>query len=62
MNEVINDLMSLRYNRRYHIWKPFMVKYQCDAIAEIGVRKGINFRKMISHHPKVAVAVRRLEC
>ena len=56
-NEILEDLSSLRYNRRYRIWKPFMEKYCCDYICEIGVRTGRNFKKMIKHNPTVAVAI-----
>jgi hypothetical protein len=34
-----------------------MKKYNLDTICEIGVRDGQNFRQMIKHNPKVAVAV-----
>jgi hypothetical protein len=57
MNEVLEDLSVLRHNRRYRIWRPFMQKYDCQVIAEIGVRKGTNFVQMIKHSPKLAVAV-----
>jgi hypothetical protein len=57
MNQVLEDLSSLRYNRYYRIWKPFMQKYNCQTICEIGIRQGRNFNKMISHQPKLAVAV-----
>ena len=56
-NEVLDDLSNLRYNKRYRIWEPFMEKYKCDVICEIGVRNGTNFEKMIKHNPKVAVAI-----
>lgn len=56
-NEVINDLNSLIFNKHYRVWEPFMRKYNCEAICEIGVRSGENFEKMIAHNPKVAVAV-----
>lgn len=56
-NEVLDDLSNLRYNKRYRIWEPFMRKYNCHVICEIGVRKGVNFRRMIAHNPKVAVAI-----
>lgn len=57
MNEVINDLNSLQYNGKFRIWKPFMEKYNCQTICEIGVREGYNFEMMIQHRPSVAVAV-----
>lgn len=34
-----------------------MEKYDCQVIAEIGIRKGLNFTKMIRHNPKMAVAI-----
>lgn len=34
-----------------------MRKYNCNIICEIGVCRGNNFREMIKHNPKVAVAV-----
>jgi hypothetical protein len=34
-----------------------MQKYDCQVIAEIGVREGRNFHKMISHKPRLAVAI-----
>jgi len=55
--QVKNDLSVLRYNKRYRIWRPFMEKYNCQHICEVGVRTGENFRKMIKHAPAVAVAV-----
>jgi hypothetical protein len=56
MNEIINDINALEYGK-YRTWKPFMEKYNCQIIAEIGVREGYNFEKMIEHNPKVAVAI-----
>src|SRR4030042_1769843 len=57
MNEVINDLNALKFENRIRIWKPFMEKYNCQVIAEIGVREGYNFERMIEHNPKEAVAI-----
>lgn len=34
-----------------------MRKYNCDVICEIGVCQGINFREMIKHNPKLAIAI-----
>lgn len=34
-----------------------MRKYKCDVICEVGIRKGINFGRLIKHKPQVAVAV-----
>ena len=56
-NEILDDLTTMKWNRKYRIWEPFMRKYHCDVICEIGVREGRNFDKMIHHKPKVAVAV-----
>ena len=55
--DIIKDFRAMRYGRMQRIWRPFMEKYHCDVIAEIGVRKGYNFWKMIKHGPKLAVAV-----
>jgi hypothetical protein len=56
-NEAIKDLQELEFSRHRRIWKPFMEKYNCNIIAEIGVFEGENFRRMIEHRPVFAVAV-----
>lgn len=56
-NQVIEDLHKVRWKRGPYIWEPFMRKYNCGIICEIGVQKGVNFAKMIRHNPKIAVAV-----
>lgn len=56
-NEIIEDLSSLRFNKQYRLWEPFMKKYGCDVICEVGIRNGYNFEKMIKHNPHVAVAI-----
>ena len=56
-NELVKDISSLRYNRRFRIWEPFMRKYDCRRICEIGIRSGLNFEQMIKHKPEVAVAI-----
>lgn len=56
MNQVIDDINALPYGK-YRDWKDFMIKYDCKAVAEIGVRQGLNFEKMIEHGPELAVAV-----
>jgi len=56
-NEVLDDLSSLIYNKKYKVWEPFMRKYDCQVICEVGVREGHNFEEMIRHNPKVALAV-----
>ena len=55
--EPIKDLVELKISRHRRIWKPFMEKYNCQKIAEIGVFRGENFMRMIEHDPEVAVAV-----
>lgn len=55
--ELIIDLRNLEIRRRRRVWKPFMEKYNCQTICEIGVFEGQNFEQMIEHKPKVAVAV-----
>ncbi len=56
-DEVIKDLQSIRVKRTYNTWEPFMRKHSCWVICEIGVCGGINFREMIKHGPKLAVAI-----
>ena len=57
--ESIQDLRSLVIpkHRRRRIWKPFMEKYDCQIICEVGVQEGRNFFLMIEHNPKLAVAI-----
>jgi len=57
INNAIEDLISLKVHKRRRVWEPFMRKYGCDVIAEVGVDEGRNFRLMIAHNPKIAVAV-----
>ena len=49
--------MKLRNRTWNRYWEPFMRKYQCNYICELGVCKGANFYEMIKHGPKLAVAV-----
>lgn len=56
-NKIISDLQSLEIKRKKKVWGPFMRKYRCDVICEVGVCQGINFDLMIRHNPKIAVAV-----
>lgn len=56
-NQTIEDLQLIRWKRKHYIWEPFMRKYNCSIICEIGVCRGDNFREMIKHNPKVAIAV-----
>lgn len=55
--EPIKDLQDIAWGRHRRIWQPFMEKYDCKKIAELGVFAGQNFRRMIAHKPEVAVAV-----
>lgn len=57
MNNPIGDLKSLEFSRHRRIWKPFMEKFNCQTIAEIGVFEGENFRRMIEHGPLFAIGV-----
>jgi hypothetical protein len=59
LSEKITDFENIPLDptRRYRVWEPFMTKYHCDVIAEIGVRQGFNFNFMVAHNPKEAVAV-----
>ena len=53
----VKDLLSLEIVRKKRVWKPFMEKYDCQIICELGVFKGENFDLMIEHSPKEAVAI-----
>lgn len=59
VNEIVEDLknMAMVRWRKRRLWKPFMEKYDCQFICEIGVREAANFGRMIAHNPKMAVAV-----
>lgn len=57
LDKVVGDLQEVRRIKRHYIWEPFMRKYSCETIAELGVCKGENFARMVAHNPKVAVAV-----
>ena len=57
---MISDLQATEVSKsrpRFRYWEPFMAKYHIDSICEIGVRDGLNFRQLIKHGPKLAVAV-----
>ena len=57
-NEKIEDLGNLRLcSRRVRVWEPYMRKYDCQYIAEIGICKGNNFEYFVAHNPQEAVAV-----
>jgi len=55
--EPVKDLDELPNHNRRRFWDSFMKKYDCQKIAEIGVYKGENFRRMVAHRPKIAVGV-----
>jgi hypothetical protein len=55
--QAIKDLQSLAVVRYYMVWEPFLRKYDCQTIAEIGVYRGENFKRLIAHTPRLAVAV-----
>lgn len=57
--EMMADLRALKIPKhcRRRIWKPFMEKYNCKIICEIGVQEGRNFMLMIEHDPELAVAI-----
>jgi len=55
--EPIIDLRNLEIRKKKRVWKPFMEKYDCQIICELGVFEGENFDLMIEHKPKTAVAV-----
>lgn len=58
LNDQIRDLQNLRPDATGYLdWRPYMEKYHCDAICEIGIRRGGNFKNLIKHGPKLAVAV-----
>jgi len=59
LDEKIACLKSLRFDstNRYREWSPYLSKYHCDTICEIGIRQGFHFDYLIAHKPKVAVAV-----
>lgn len=57
MPRAIKRLNSLSIIRKKRIWQPFMEKYDCQKICELGVFEGENFDLMIAHKPTEAVAV-----
>lgn len=56
-NNPENDFKNIQTRNYYKVWQPFMEKYKCEYVCELGVFKGGNFMEMIAHHPKLAVAV-----
>lgn len=55
--ESVIDLRNLKIHKDKRVWRPFMEKYDCQTICEIGVFAGRNFFSMIEHKPKLAIAV-----
>lgn len=58
--QAVTDLRNLKIHPHYRhrrVWKPFMEKYDCQVICELGVFEGKNFDLMIEHNPRLAVAV-----
>ncbi len=55
--EAIKDLTNLDIKMYRRVWKPFMEKYNCQHVCELGVYEGENFDQMIAHDPQVAIAV-----
>lgn len=51
------DFKAIKTSHYYKVWEPFMRKYDCQKVCELGVYKGDNFMNMIAHSPKLAVAV-----
>lgn len=61
-DEIVKDLRNIRPKNTKtrdwsRLWEPFMRKYKCDRVCELGVFKGSNFLEMIRHSPEIAVAV-----
>lgn len=55
--EAIKDLQGLEIIRKKRRWKPFMEKYDCKVICELGVFEGENFNLMIEHKPDIAISI-----
>lgn len=55
--EAVNDLTNLEIKDKKRIWRPFMEKYRCQIICELGIFRGENFELLIEHEPKEAIAV-----
>lgn len=59
IEEAIKYIRALKIprHRRRRVWKPFMEKYKCQIICEVGVQEAKNFMLMIEHNPRVAIAI-----
>lgn len=55
--KAVQDLQNLQIINKKRVWKPFMEKYNCQKICELGIFRGENFDLMIRHCPCEAVAV-----
>jgi hypothetical protein len=53
----VHALKNVKRVNYYNVWEPFMKKYDCKAVCELGVFSGDNFMNMVAHGPKLAVAV-----
>jgi len=53
----IEDLQGLPFYNHRRVWRSFMREYDCRKVAEIGVFRGENFKRMVEHGPELAVAV-----
>lgn len=56
-NEVEEDLRKLEVVKYRRVWEPFLRKYKCGYVCEVGVDEGGSFVHLIAHNPKLAVAV-----
>ena len=60
LKQLVEDLRNTGVSKsrpRWRVWEPFMIKYHLDVICELGVQHGVNFKQLIKHGPKLAVAV-----
>jgi len=57
LEEVNKDLKELKLSNYRVVWEPFMKKYRCSKICELGIFEGDNFMQMIAHEPSLAIAV-----
>lgn len=57
LDQVNADLKALKLKNWRVVWEPFMKKYRCNSVCELGIFRGDNFLGMIAHKPKIAVAV-----
>lgn len=56
-DKAIKYLRGLKFVRERRLWEKFMRRYNCQKIAELGVFRGQNFKRMIEHSPLFAVGV-----